>query len=267
MSFDAQVYRLFIASPSDVAEERDIVREVVSEWNATHAASRSIVLLPVGWDTDAIPQVGRRPQQAINEDVLASCDLLVGIFWNRCGSDAGTGLTGTEEEIEEHIKAGRPAMLYFSDKEGSPSVIDPDQMKAVRAFRSKIERERTAQYGTFKTTGDFRQKFFKDLAITMNKLPAQTPKLRTQSLLMADEDGLADGGEITTLQFRARSQRMSPSQGEHQTMEFTWNELFAILAPLIAQREFKITLKSEMEAEILRRVSSKGLAGSFSKCE
>ena len=51
MSYDAKVFRVMIASPSDVEAERAVIREVVAEWNAAHSVMRSIVLLPVSWET------------------------------------------------------------------------------------------------------------------------------------------------------------------------------------------------------------------------
>ena len=47
MSFNAKAYRVLIASPSDLAEERQAATEAVNEWNAQHAAAESVVLLPV----------------------------------------------------------------------------------------------------------------------------------------------------------------------------------------------------------------------------
>ena len=37
MSYDAKVFNVMIASPSDVESERSIVREVIYEWNAVHS--------------------------------------------------------------------------------------------------------------------------------------------------------------------------------------------------------------------------------------
>ena len=47
MPYQATVFRVMIASPSDVAEERQIIREVVNDWNAVHSLARRIALLPV----------------------------------------------------------------------------------------------------------------------------------------------------------------------------------------------------------------------------
>jgi hypothetical protein len=42
-------YRVLIASPSDLADERQAATEIVYEWNAQHATAESVVLLPVKW--------------------------------------------------------------------------------------------------------------------------------------------------------------------------------------------------------------------------
>ena len=73
MSYPATVFSVMIASPGDVGAERAIVREVIAEWNAVHAKTRSTVLLPVGWETHSVPEMGAHPQEIINRQVLAQC--------------------------------------------------------------------------------------------------------------------------------------------------------------------------------------------------
>ena len=45
MSFKSQTYRVLIASPSDLAEERQAATEAVNDWNAQHAVAEAVVLL------------------------------------------------------------------------------------------------------------------------------------------------------------------------------------------------------------------------------
>ena len=47
MAFTSLTYRVLIASPSDLGEEREAATQAVSEWNAQHAAAESVVP-PVG---------------------------------------------------------------------------------------------------------------------------------------------------------------------------------------------------------------------------
>ena len=58
---------------------------MIEEWNVVHAVSRGIVLLPTGWETHSVHQMGVRPQAHINATVLRDCDILSGIFWHRMG--------------------------------------------------------------------------------------------------------------------------------------------------------------------------------------
>ena len=136
MPYQATIYRVMIASPSDVAEERQIIREVVNEWNAVHSSIRLIALLPVGWETHSAPEMGARAQSIINRRLLDSCDLLVGAFWTRIGTPTGESVSGTVEEIARHIGEGKPAMLYFSSVPVIPEIINREQYDKDRHQRS-----------------------------------------------------------------------------------------------------------------------------------
>jgi len=50
MSFKAQTFRVLIASPSDLTEERRAATEAINDWNVQHATAESTVLLPVKWE-------------------------------------------------------------------------------------------------------------------------------------------------------------------------------------------------------------------------
>jgi hypothetical protein len=59
MSFTAATYRVLIASPSDLTEEREAATMAINDWNE-HAAAEGIVLLPVKWETHARPEYGNQ---------------------------------------------------------------------------------------------------------------------------------------------------------------------------------------------------------------
>ena len=63
--YRADVVKLMIASPSDVITEREMIRDIVHEWNSVHSEDKSVVLMPVGWDTHAKPEMGNRPQELL----------------------------------------------------------------------------------------------------------------------------------------------------------------------------------------------------------
>ena len=139
MSYEAKVFNVMIASPGDVASERNIIREMIYEWNAVHSRSRKIVLLPVGWESHSSPEMGKRPQEIINTQILDKCDLLVGVFWTRIGTSTGKYISGTVEEIEKHIDAGKPTMLYFSDQPAHLDSVDSKQYEKLKEFKASCK--------------------------------------------------------------------------------------------------------------------------------
>ncbi len=166
MSYAAIVYNVMIASPGDVEPERKIVRDVIHEWNDIHSEGRAVRLAPIGWDTHSSPEMGNHPQDIINKKVLDRCDLLVGIFWTRIGTPTREHASGTVEEIEEHIKAGKPAMLYFSKKPVVLDSVDRDQYDKVVAFKNSCKDR--GIYQEYSELDDFQSKFYKHLQIKMN---------------------------------------------------------------------------------------------------
>lgn len=165
MSYEARVIKVMIASPSDVAKERQLIREVIHEWNAVNAEDRKIVLMPVGWETHSSPDMGDRPQAIINKQLLKSSDLLVAVFWTRLGSPTGVAASGTVEEINEHLASGKPAMIYFSAAPVRMDSIALEQYEKLSAFKEDLRsRSLFAEYEDLTT---FRSEFARHLAQTI----------------------------------------------------------------------------------------------------
>lgn len=158
-----------IASSSDVAEERKIIREIIANWNDIHSESNKKVLLATGWDTHSTPGMEGTAQEIINEQVLSKADILVGVFWTRLGTETKDFDSGTVEEIERHIEAGKPAMVYFSDKAVKPSEIDQEQYQNVLDFKQSLQSR--GKYETYTDEADFRKKFDKHLQKKILTLP------------------------------------------------------------------------------------------------
>ncbi|MGP5282132.1 DUF4062 domain-containing protein [Pseudomonas helleri] len=166
MSYEAKVYNVMIASPGDLEEERKVCREVIYDWNAVNSETKKIVLMPTGWETHSSPEMGGTAQGIINDQVLSPSDVLVGIFWTRAGTPTAEHESGTIEEIERHIAAGRLAMIYFSDREVRLSTVNPEQYAKVNAFRESCKSR--GLLNNFETVNDFREKFSRHLQIKVN---------------------------------------------------------------------------------------------------
>jgi len=186
MAYIASAIEIILASPSDVEAEREIFREVIAEWNAINSRDKGIVLMPLSWESHSSPELGDRPQQFISDRVLAHADILVGILWTRVGTPTGKAISGTIEEIEEHLKLGKPVMLYFSNAPVEPGKLDHDQYQRLIAFK-----ERAQQLGlieTFDSSATFRDKFRRQLPLTLR----DNPYLRDSAFARGMVRGLAE---------------------------------------------------------------------------
>jgi hypothetical protein len=189
MAFNSLAYRVLIASPSDLGEEREAATQAVNDWNAQHAAAESVVLLPVKWETHATPAAGVRVQGEINRQLVKNCDLLVGMFWTKFGTPTGVADAGTVEEIDQFVAAKKPAMLYFSSRPVDPNKIDTRQHRKLRKF--KDETYKTALVGNFAAVDELRAKVLRDLMAQVRELkkkhlvPRKAGKIE-QAVMLAD---------------------------------------------------------------------------------
>lgn len=170
MPYSAQVLRILIASPDDVQEERGLVVKAIQEWNDINSPDRHLVLLPVRWETHAIPQYGKRPQEVINRELVDKCDLVVGIFWTKLGSPTGEAASGTIEEIERAASANKPIMLFFSKAKEELDSLDLEQVRRLRDFRTALKEKALIEFYT--STLDFRDKFGKKLDLQIKQIVA-----------------------------------------------------------------------------------------------
>lgn len=199
MPYNATVINVMIASPSDVATERKVIRDTIHDWNAVHFADRRVILFPVGWDTHSAPAMGDRAQEVINKQILHNCDLLVAVFWTRLGSPTGKAASGTVEEIEEHLAAGKPAMLYFSNTPVHPDSVDDAQYKALREFRSACQKRGLIE--SYDSLEEFREKFRRQLAQTIIHVYGSIGTPRTNPSPLARTPGSAKGKFVVPKEF------------------------------------------------------------------
>ncbi|MCB1582304.1 MAG: DUF4062 domain-containing protein [Xanthomonadales bacterium] len=199
MSYESKVFNVMIASPGDVASERTIIRDVIYEWNAVHSQRRSIVLLPVGWETHSSPEMGQPPQEIINNQVLERCDLLVGVFWTRIGTPTSEYASGTVQEIEKHISLERPAMLYFSSQPAALDDVDNEQYSQLKDFKKACQSR--GLYESYDSHSGFRDKFYRQLQLKLNDHPLfQIEGLKQENQIVEPSTRLPDiSGEARIL--------------------------------------------------------------------
>ena len=220
MTFNAQVFRVFIASPSDLTEERDAATDVINAWNAQHAAAEGVVLLPVRWETHARPQSGIRPQQAINNQLVSKCDILLGMFWTRVGTSTGIAESGTLEEIDQFVAVSKPALLYFSRRPIDPAKIDMKQHAKLKAFKKlTLKNSLTGEFGDI---ASLRDQLMRNLTGQVRELKVEKPKRDKldQQRRLTELFKLHKDENISPKEFaQFREQMLGPKRSKSQTSD------------------------------------------------
>ena len=114
MARNATVFKVLIASPSDVQKERETIVAVIDRWNAANSQHMGLVLEPIRWESHAYPASGDYPQGLINQQIVDDADIVVGVFWHRLGTPTPKADSGTLEEIERLRSRDKQVLLYFS---------------------------------------------------------------------------------------------------------------------------------------------------------
>lgn len=158
-----RVVVVFVASPSDMEQEREKLEEVITELNRTWSKSLQLRLDLVRWETHGIPGIGADPQDVLNEELaIENADIFIGLMWGRYGTPTNRAGSGTEEEFQTaldlHHKdpSSNRIMFYFKEAPLSFDQIDVTQLSRVERFKSSIGDD-GALYWKFATLMEFEQ--------------------------------------------------------------------------------------------------------------
>jgi hypothetical protein len=163
--------KLFISSPSDVLNERDILTKSIDEINKSIKDTLSISIDPVNW-RDFIPETPL-PEHTIQEILnkkIYDCQIFILILDKRDGSrEKGKTKSNTQREVEvalnllEHNRKFK-FLAYFKNLNENN---DPGkQLKAVVKFR-KYLCDKGVWYKDYKNEEDFKEKIIHDIYRTI----------------------------------------------------------------------------------------------------
>lgn len=137
-------YTILISHASDVKKELESIEKSVKRFNDLFSEFLKLTLKTCKWEDNLCPiNAYTRPQEGVNEQLVASSDMCIAIFRTRFGSPRG-GVnqageaygSGTEEEIALISEQGKPVLVYFLDEECiNMKSIDMDQYKKVKSFK------------------------------------------------------------------------------------------------------------------------------------
>ncbi len=139
------IITVFLASPSDVTEERNRIEDALLDWNRNWARNLGVRLELWRWEHDAYPSVGDDAQDVINHQVPQDYDIFVGLMWSRFGTPTKRAGSGTSEEFERALArfTTNPndisILFYFKDTPIPPSKLDPTQLQLLNEFKSSLK--------------------------------------------------------------------------------------------------------------------------------
>lgn len=138
------VISVFVASPSDVGEERKSLESIIYELNKTWSKNLNLRLDLIKWESDVHPNFGAYPQDVINTQINDQYDVFVAIFWGKIGSPTKSYQSGTLEELnrahEKYLRDNSSVdiMVYFKDQAIPPSKMDYEQLKGIDELKQKL---------------------------------------------------------------------------------------------------------------------------------
>ena len=181
-----QVYHVFLASPGDMEDERQIVRQFFERYNRNIANRSDLEFKVVDWEHNSNAGVGRT-QALITEQTLDeyrnSLVLVIGLLGQRFGTPTAGFESGTEEELETVIKFRQeqgdwPEIKWFFRKSWGKGGLttDPDELlkasqqaSKVQAFKNRLTTGKLKLYTKdFPGTDDFEAIFRQDIELWLH---------------------------------------------------------------------------------------------------
>ena len=236
--------KIFIASPSDVKNERQAVDEIITEVDRVCRSTMGLRLECLRWE-DLPPMTPTiedgQIQDVIIRDLVSRCHVFILILNKRYGTvTAGQTESNTEREINvvmNMIEKKKSVMLltYFRQ---IPKNADPgEQENKVQELKKRLEK-RELFYQVYKNLEDFRQKLTHDLYFVAMRFQIGVTKQRS---LRAFWD-LGSIEEKGTPRLSIIYPPLDRSQMEPQEPDQIWLER---LVPNVVFEDFKAISKIE----------------------
>ena len=161
-------YDLLISCPGDLDTVVKLVNAVVKKFNDNYSDVLSIRLNAKHWSNSSYNQSGGKAQELLNKQFVHDCDAAIAVFWKRFGSPTDKYGSGTEEEIEDMLAAGKQVFLYFCEKPVDPQLLLSEtarnQYQKVKDYQKQYADEGKGIYATYSTDKEFKENLFAHLS-------------------------------------------------------------------------------------------------------
>jgi len=169
---------IFLASPSDLGEERKLFYQIIERVNELIAKPKGILLEAIIWEDTLIGK--GRPQEKINED-LELCDLVVMLLWKKWGSPTGKHSSGFEEEYKVADANGKEIWMYFREVP-EDMIIDPGkQLEKVIEFKNKIIEQKKYLCSNYRDENKWENIFFDHLSKWLNRMRSESSSIALET--------------------------------------------------------------------------------------
>jgi len=196
--------KIFVASPSDLNDERNLIADIVDELNISFLNKSDIKLELVKWETHANPGTNDYSQKVINTDISDDYDIFIGLMWSKFGTPTQEYGSGTEEEFNNAYSrykadsASVKIMFYFKQAPIQFDKIDIESIVSIRNFKYSLG-EKGVLYWDYNTIEEFQKLFriqltrkIQDLQLNMPKTTAIAIKEQIATVALDEELGLLD---------------------------------------------------------------------------
>jgi energy-coupling factor transporter ATP-binding protein EcfA2 len=185
--------RIFLSSPGDVADERELAARIVDDLDHSPEFRDSFRLQPLRWDDPLVTlpmPINQTAQKSVDRYLIkpSACDLVVVLFYSRLGTpvniDGKDYSSGTHYEFGDALHGGVETWIYVRTDEPPFKITDPDfdvkyaEYKRLKGFIDSLNPHgRFDQpYNTYEKPDDFRQLFEQQLTTYLRHL--ETHRLR-----------------------------------------------------------------------------------------
>lgn len=165
-------YNIVVSCPSDMVGDREKLQDTVAIVNEQNAHFRQIHFDIKHWQKDVLFGVGD-PQLIINNSIIKDADMVIALFGSSLGSPTDRATSGTIEEIEEMIKAGKQVFVCFSEKDITITASDSEErLKNILKVR-EFQKNYKGLYITYKNDEELKEKISNQLRLFVGNIETE----------------------------------------------------------------------------------------------
>jgi len=249
MATNIRSIKIFVASPGDVAAERQIASSVISQVDKTFVEMFDTTLAVLRWESE--PPLTKLVtlqsiQEGINEKVK-ECDILILILASRIGSkEKGFNDHNTKREIDlmiERIRRGERVFMLTYYKYIKENYDPGEQEKEVKILRNSLQ-DINISHNDYSDIYEFEKRLTHDLFKTVLLYLWDTPKQKATKLFWQ----LGEAEQPTSTRLAIVYPPIDRSYTEKEKPDIYWHKR---LAPNIVFEDYKALQKLQKSMRMI----------------